>query len=107
MSMFCRSCGKEVAEGMNYCPACGASTKKTATEVYSVSSEDLVRKVKELIHEGNVTKIIVKNEHNETLIEIPVTVGVIGALLVPWMAVLGVIAAMVTRCKIVVERRED
>ena len=91
---------------MNYCPACGVSTKKTTTEVYSVSSEELVRKVKELIHEGNVTKIIVKNEHNETLIEIPVTVGVIGALLVPLMAVLGVIAAMVTRCKIVVEKRE-
>ena len=107
MSMFCRSCGKETSEGMSYCPFCGVSTKKTTSEVYTVSSDELVKKVKELIHEGNITKIIVKNEKNETLVEIPVTVGVIGALLVPWMAVLGVIAAMVTRCKIVVERREE
>jgi uncharacterized membrane protein YvbJ len=105
--MFCKTCGKEVAEGMNYCPNCGASTKKTSREVYSVSSDDLVGKVKELIHEGNITKIIVKNEKDETLLEIPVTVGVIGAILVPWMAALGVIAAMATRCKIIVERREE
>ncbi|MBS7615123.1 DUF4342 domain-containing protein [Candidatus Bathyarchaeota archaeon] len=105
--MFCKSCGKEVSETMNFCPNCGASAKKTSREVYSVSSDDLVRKVKELIHEGNITKIIVKNEKDETLLEIPVTVGLIGAILAPWMAALGVIAAMVTRCKIVVERREE
>jgi len=107
MNMFCRNCGKEIAEGMNYCSFCSVSTKKTTSEVYTVSSDDLVKKVKELIHEGNITKIILKNEKDETLLEIPITVGVIGALLVPWMAVLGVIAAMVTRCKIVVERREE
>jgi CBS domain-containing protein len=96
-----------MAEGLNYCPYCGASTKKTSREVYTVSSDDLVKKVKELIHEGNITKIIVKNEKDETLLEIPATVGVIGAILLPWMAALGVIAAMVTRCKIIVERREE
>jgi CBS domain-containing protein len=95
-----------MAEGMNYCPNCGASTKKTSREVYTVSSDDLVKKVKDLIHEGNITKIIVKNEKDETLLEIPVTVGVIGAILLPWMAALGVIAAMVTQCKIIVERQE-
>lgn len=105
--MFCKSCGKEISETMNFCPNCGASTKKTSKEVYSVSSDDLVKKVKELIHEGNITKIIVKNEKDETLLEIPVTVGLIGAILAPWMAALGVIAAMVTRCKIVVERKEE
>lgn len=104
--MHCKNCGKEIAEEMNYCPNCGASTKKIAREVYSVSSDDLVGKVKELIHEGNITKIIVKNEKDETLIEIPATVGVIGAILAPWMAALGVIAAMATRCKIIVEKRE-
>jgi CBS domain-containing protein len=104
--MYCKNCGKEVADGMNYCPNCGASTKKTTSEVYSVSSDDLVSKVKELIHEGNITRIIVKNEKDETLLEIPATVGVIGAILAPWMAALGVIAAMATRCKIIVERRE-
>jgi len=105
--MFCKSCGKEISETMNFCPNCGVSTKKTSKEVYSVSSDDLVKKVKELIHEGNITKIIVKNEKDETLLEIPVTVGLIGAILAPWMAALGVIAAMVTRCKIVVERKEE
>lgn len=102
---YCKNCGKEVAEVMNYCPSCGTSLK-TVREEYSVSSDDLVKKIKELIHEGNVTRIIVKNEKNETLLEIPVTVGVIGAILVPWMAALGVIAAMATRCKIIVEKRE-
>jgi hypothetical protein len=105
--VYCKNCGKEIAEGMNYCPNCGASTKGTAREVYSVSSDDLVGKVKELIHEGNITRIIVKNEKDETLLEIPATVGVIGAILVPWMAALGVIAAIATRCKIIVERREE
>jgi len=104
--MYCQKCGKELAEDMNYCPYCGTSSKKIVKEVYSVSSDDLVMKIKELIHEGNVTRIIVKNEQGETLLEIPATVGVIGALLVPWMAALGVIAAMATRCKILVERRE-
>jgi len=80
---------------------------KTWREEFSVSAEDLIKKIKELIHEGNVTRIIVKNEEGKTLLEIPATVGVIGAILAPWMAALGVIAALATRCTIVVERRED
>ncbi|MEM2899489.1 MAG: DUF4342 domain-containing protein [Thermoplasmata archaeon] len=105
--MFCKTCGKEVSENMNFCPNCGSSTKKVSKEVYSVSSDDLIVKVKHLIHEGNITKIVIKNEKDETLLEIPVTVGLIGAVLAPWMAALGVIAAMVTRCKIIVERKEE
>jgi len=105
--MYCEKCGKKVTEDMNYCPSCGNPLKKTVKEEYSVLSEDLVKKIKQLIHEGNVTRIIVKNEKGETLLEIPVTVGVIGVLLAPWMAAIGVIAAMVTRCKIVVERRKE
>lgn len=104
---YCERCGRELTEDMNYCPSCGASLKKTTREEYSVSSDDLVKRVKELIHEGNVTRIIVKNEKGETLLEIPATVGVIGAILAPWMAALGVIAALATRCKIIVEKREE
>ncbi|MCW4020501.1 MAG: DUF4342 domain-containing protein [Candidatus Bathyarchaeota archaeon] len=104
--MQCEKCGRELAEGVNYCPHCGAPARETEKEVYSVSSDDLVKKFKELIHEGNVTRIIVKNEQGETLLEIPATVGVIGVILAPWMAALGVIAAMATQCKIIVERRE-
>jgi len=96
-----------VAEAARYCPSCGAPVVKTVMEEFSVSAEDLIKRVKELIHEGNVTRIIVKNEEGKTLLEIPATVGVIGAILAPWMAALGVVAALATRCTIVVERRED
>ena len=104
---FCTGCGRELTDDMSYCPSCGASTKKILREEFSVSSDDLVKKIKEVIHEGNVRRIIVKNERDETLLEIPVTVGLVGVLIAPWLAALGVIAAMATRCKIVVERREE
>jgi len=103
---YCNRCGRELTEDMDYCPRCGASVKKIVKEEYSVSSDDLVKRIKELIHEGNITRIIVKNEKGETLLEIPATVGVIGTILAPWMAALGVIAALATRCKILVEKRE-
>jgi len=103
----CPECGKEVNETMNFCPQCGASLRKTRREEFSVSSDDIFGKIKELIHEGNVTRIIVKNEEGKTLLEIPATIGVIGTILAPWMAALGVIAALATRCVIVVERREE
>ncbi len=103
---YCESCGKEVKEGMNYCPSCGASMKKVVREEYTVSGNDLVGKVKELIHEGNVTRLIVKNEKGETLLDIPITAAILGGLLAIPLAALGVIAALVTNCKIVVERRE-
>ena len=106
-NMYCKKCGRQLAEDMDYCPSCGAPARKMATEEFSVSADRLIEKVKELIHEGNVTRIVVKNEEGKTLLEMPVTAGVIGALLAPWLAALGVIAALATRCTIVVERRED
>jgi hypothetical protein len=75
-------------------------------EEFSVSAGNLVDRVKELLHEGNVTRVIVKDMKGKVLLEIPATVGVIGTVLAPWLAVLGVIAALVSNCKIVVERRE-
>jgi hypothetical protein len=78
---------------------------KTVTEEYTVSSSDLIKKVQELIHEGNITRIIVKDEQDKTLLEIPATVGVVGAILAPWLAALGVIAAFATRTKIVIVKR--
>jgi hypothetical protein len=76
------------------------------TEEYSVSSDDLVKKVKDLLHEGNVTRIIVRDEQAKVLLEVPVTAGLIGVILAPWLAALGAIAALVTECTISVERRE-
>jgi hypothetical protein len=89
-----------------YCTKCGAPVAKVTREEFSVSSSNLVDRVKELLHEGNVTRIIVKDEKGKTLLEIPATVGVIGTVLAPWLTALGVIAALVTNCRIVVERRE-
>jgi len=105
--VYCDECGKEIAQNMNYCPYCGSPTKRATKEVYSVSSEDLAKKIKDLIHEGNITKIIIKNEKDETMLEIPATIGFIGVLLAPWMAALGVIAAVATKCKIIVVRKEE
>jgi hypothetical protein len=62
--------------------------------------------VRELLHEGNVTRVIIKDDGGKTLLEIPATVGVVGAVLAPWLIALGVITVLVTNCKIVVERRE-
>ena len=75
-------------------------------EEFSVSADNLIEKVKELLHEGNVTRIIVKDEEGKVLLEIPATVRVIDVVLVPWLAALGAIAALATNCRIVVERRE-
>lgn len=75
-------------------------------EEFSVSADNLIGRVKELLHEGNITRIIVKDEAGKVLLEIPATVGVVGVVLAPWLAALGVIAALVTNCRVVVERRE-
>lgn len=74
-------------------------------EEFKVSGEDLVRKVKELIKEGNARKIIIKSEGGETLLEVPLTIGAIGALVAPVLAAVGALAALVTNCTIIVEKR--
>lgn len=66
----------------------------------------MVSRVKELLHEGNVTRVIVKDDVGKVLLEIPASVGVVGAVLVPWLAALGVVAAIVANCSVVVERIE-
>ena len=78
----------------------------TRTEEFRISGEELLAKVKELVNEGNIRRIVIKNEEGETFIEVPVTLGVIGALLLPVWAALGALAAVATHCTIVVERRE-
>ena len=82
-------------------------TNKKATEEFTVNGEELVAKVKALINEGNIRRIIIKDTEGKTLVEFPLTIGVIGAVLAPILAAVGAIAALVTKCTIVVERRED
>jgi len=103
---YCSKCGAKLKDEDKFCSVCGAAVTKITREEFSVSSDDLIERVKQLLHEGNVTRVIVKDEKGKTMLEIPATVGVIGIFLAPWLAALGVIAALVTNCRIVVERRE-
>lgn len=80
---------------------------KTTKEEFKVNGEDLLAKVKQLINEGNVRRIIIKNKDGKNLVELPLTVGVVGAVLAPVLAAVGAIAALVTECTIVVERDVD
>lgn len=80
------------------------STKKIRQEEFKVKGEDVVAKVKEIIHEGNIRRITIKNEEGKSLIEIPLTIGVVGAILVPVWAAIGAIAALVAKLTIVVEK---
>lgn len=74
-------------------------------EEFKVSGEELVEKIKEIIKEGNARKIIIKNENGESVAEFPLTIGAIGALIAPILAAVGAIAALLTKCTIVVEKR--
>lgn len=76
-------------------------------EEIQVMGRDLVDKVKELIHEGNVRRIIIKDENGQTLVEIPVTWAAVGVVAAPVLAAVGAISALVTKCTIVVERRGE
>ena len=103
---YCVKCGAPLKENDKFCTVCGAAVPKFTREEYTVSGKNLVDRVGELLHEGNVTRVIVKDEAGKTLLEIPATVGVVGVVVAPWLAALGVVAALVANCRIVVERRE-
>ena len=74
-------------------------------ERIKVSGEQLVEKTKELLHEGNVRRIIIKNTEGETVIEVPVTIGVIGAVVAPVLAAVGAVAALASSWTIEIERK--
>lgn len=80
--------------------------KNEREESFRVSGADIIKKVEEIIKEGNARRIIIKNEKNETIIEFPVTVGVIGVVLAPILAAVGAVAALITNATIVVEKRK-
>lgn len=83
------------------------SNEKVKREEFEISGEKLLEKVKELIHEGNVRRIVIKNEDGISILEFPLTLGVVGAVFVPVWAAIGAVAALVTKCSIVVERVEE
>ena len=82
------------------------SEEKVRVEEFEVSGERVVAKIKELAHEGNIRRIVIKNEEGRTLIDIPLTVSVLGVLVAPQLAALGAIAALLTKATIVVEKIE-
>ena len=84
-----------------------ASKKKSSSkkrETFEIRGEELVKKVKELIREGNVRRITILDKKGKEIIVVPLTIGVVGALLAPPLAAIGAIAALVTECTIRVER---
>jgi hypothetical protein len=81
-------------------------TEHERTEEFRVSGEEVVAKVKEVLAAGNARRIIVKNEKEETLMEIPLTFAAIGAVIAPVLAAVGAAAALLTKCVIVVERKD-
>lgn len=82
------------------------TTFNTIIEEIKVLSKDLADKVKGLIHAGTVSRVIIKDEHGNTFVEIPVTVAAVGALFAPILAAVGAIAAMASHFTVVVEKKE-
>ncbi|HSK89603.1 MAG TPA: DUF4342 domain-containing protein [Anaerolineales bacterium] len=80
--------------------------QKFTTEEFRVEGEKLIAKIKELFHQGNIRRIIIKDKEGKTVMEIPVTLGVVGALLAPQLAAIGAIAALVTEATVVVEKTQ-
>ena len=81
------------------------ATKKKTEETYNTTGDQLLKKVKELINQENIRRIIIKNKEGKVLVELPLTIGVVGAVLAPMLAAVGAIAALVTECSITVEKQ--
>jgi hypothetical protein len=79
--------------------------ERTYTESFKVAADQLVDAVKKLLHEGNVRRVIIKHE-GRTIVEFPLTIGVVGTVLAPVVAAVGAIAALLTECTLEVERSE-
>ena len=76
-------------------------------EEFKVKGDELLGRIKELIAEGNVRRLTINNSEGKTMIEIPLTIGVVGALIAPVAAAIGAVAALVTECTITVSRDDE
>jgi len=79
--------------------------EKFRTEEFRVDGEELLRKIKNLINEGNIRRVIIKDKEGKVIFEIPLTFGVVGALIAPQLAAIGAIAALLGEATVVVEKR--
>jgi hypothetical protein len=80
---------------------------KFHTEEFSVNGEEILSKVKELIRQGNIRRVIIKDKNGKIIVEFPLTIGVAGALIAPALAGIGAIAALLTEATIVVEKADE
>lgn len=76
-------------------------------EEFKTTGDELLSKIKRLIAEGNVRRLIIKDKDMKTIIEIPLTIGVVGIVIAPVLAAVGAVAALVTECTILVERTDS
>jgi uncharacterized protein DUF4342 len=83
------------------------TNERVRTEEFRVDGEKLIAKIREVIHEGNIRRISIKDKEGKTVMEIPVTIGVVGILLAPQLAAIGAIAALLTEATVVVEKAES
>ncbi|MCK4671521.1 MAG: DUF4342 domain-containing protein [Candidatus Aegiribacteria sp.] len=81
--------------------------KSTTTKEFHVCGKDLVSKLKEILHQGNIRHIMIINDDGRTLIEVPMTLGAVAVVLLPVWAAIGAIAALVANCTIVVKTEEE
>lgn len=84
-----------------------STTEQVHTEEHKVAGDRLVERIKELVRQGNIRRVIVKNDEGKTLIEIPLTIGVVGAVLLPVWVALGAIAALAAQYTIEVEKTDE
>ena len=80
---------------------------KTRYEEFRLNGGEILNKVKEIIHQGNVRRIILKDENGKTFMELPLTVGVVGAMVAPILAAVGAVAALASNLTSIVETAED
>jgi len=106
---FCSRCGAALPDGSVYCWRCGLKVAMdkhgVRHEEFEISGGQLLDKVKELIHEGNVRRIVIKQK-GKPLLEIPLTIALVGAVVAPVLAAVGAVAALITDCTVTVERLE-
>ena len=76
------------------------------TEEFQINGEEIIAKLKDLMREGNIRRITIKNEEGRSLVDIPLTFGLVGVLLAPQLAAIGAIAALVTKCTLVIEKTD-
>lgn len=76
-------------------------------EEFKLTGSEVIEKIKDLIHQGNIRRIILKDESGKAILEIPLTLGVVGAALMPVLAAVGAVAALVAKLTIVVEKDEE